>query len=170
MGRRRRRDEPQRRQHRDRFISRRRQPHLGAGARICSRQVQSCRRFQPINRHGSSNSRRPARTRMIVMAKNRLALLFAVSIFCVPQSVVADENSYGIPAKWFACTTSDDCGKVDLGCDVVIMAVNTKYVRDAQHVICNSEPNRCIGMLGCQGGGRDHTVVLCANNQCTIKR
>lgn len=93
-------------------------------------------------------------------------LLIVAAPACAASAPTTHDN-YGIPAKWFACVTSEDCGKVSTGCGVVVTAVNKERVSSAALLVCKNAPRDCT--KACLAYVPDNTFVLCENHQCILK-
>lgn len=108
------------------------------------------------------------------MIKKLPALLLGLFLLSQTHAAIADDdNPYGIPTEWFACKTTDDCGKVKNPCGYLITVVQKARADDALTLICKNHPDHAaLCMMGCiqtQPMRHDSTEVLCDEGRCVLK-
>lgn len=100
------------------------------------------------------------------MINKSLALWAGSIILGLVQPAFADQNHYGMPSEWFTCKASENCGKVNIGCNVIIGAANKEHVDQVRETVCNREPLKCPWF--CESMPPDHFTAACVNGWCTM--
>jgi hypothetical protein len=100
----------------------------------------------------------------LVCLSTLIVSLFISSASAEPSAYdVRLRKDLNLPATWFACRTSSDCGLAAVPCGTSL-AAGKAHVSDAEQAICGSRSG-CISMA-CLKSSPDVSVPACDQDQC----